>query len=437
MASTRAVVALALLCIVQSLPSAQVSTPAFADRFADSVGVNVHLHYDGTLYTDFELVRTKFAELGVRHLRDGLYDTGTTWQAYYDRHNALGAMGIKGVFAVAAPSVPEETLRTYPSRLSSSFEAYEGINEYDLSGVAEWPSLLRQSMVQLHALRDQPSLAKFPVYGPALSMSEAAFATLGNVSAYFDVANLHYYMAGRHPGTPGWGDGGYGSIDWNLAFAKRYAPGKAIITTETGYYDDPAVGDSAPPAIVGRYMPRLLLEQFRKGVQRTYIYELIDDPTPGVAARSGFGLVGADGSSKPAFRAVAGLMRIFSDRGGDGIPQSFTYTLEGGDANLRQMAFQRRDGTMLLALWIEAPGFDVGSRQMIVVPPQTVRIAAPAALPLARSYRWLEDGSVLEETTGAGHADLSVAVNDALTVLQFGSPRRAVPRRVENLRIVK
>jgi hypothetical protein len=27
-------------------------------------------------------------------------------------------------------------------------------------------------------------------------------------------------------------------------------------------------------------MPRLLLEQFRKGVQRTYIYELIDDPTP-------------------------------------------------------------------------------------------------------------------------------------------------------------
>jgi len=436
MLSLRAALALVVVCVVETLPTAEAPTPAFADRFADSVGVNVHLHYAGTLYTDFELVRTKLAELGLRHLRDGLYDTGTTWQAYYDRHNALGAMGIKGLFTVAAPNVPEETLRTYPSRMSSSFEAYEATNEYDLSGVAAWPSLLRQSLVQLYGLRQESSLSKFPLYGPALSMSAAAFAALGNVSAYFDVANLHYYMAGRHPGTPGWGDGGYGSIDWNLAFAKRYATGKPIAVTETGYYDDLAIGDSAPAAIVGRYMPRLLLEQFRKGVQRTYIYELIDDPTPGVPARSGFGLIRADGSSKPAFRAVAGLIRVFSDRGANVTPQSFTYTLEGGDANVRQMAFQKRDGTMLLAIWIEAAGFDVGTRQMIAVPPQTVRITAPAALPLARSYRWLEDGNVLEDTTGAGQANVSLAINDALTVLQFGSPRRAVPRQVRNLRIV-
>jgi len=65
-----------------------------------------------------------------------------------------------------------------------------------------------------------------------------------------------------------------------------------------------------------------------------------------------------------------------------------------------------------------------------------VRITAPAALPLARSYRWLEDGNVLEDTTGAGQANVSLAINDALTVLQFGSPRRAVPRQVRNLRIV-
>ena len=428
MSSLRAALALVLACVVESLPRAEVSTPPFADRFADSVGVNVHMHYAGTLYTNFELVRARFAELGVRHLRDGLYDNGTTWQEYYDRHNALGAMGIKGLFTVAAPSVPEETLRNFPSRTSSSFEGYEATNEYDLTGGAAWPSLLRQSLVQLHALREQPSLSKFPLYGPALSMSAAAFAALGNVSAYYDVANLHYYMAGRHPGTPGWGDGGYGSIDWNLAFARRYAPGKTIVTTETGYYDDPAIGDSAPPAIVGRYMPRLLLEQFRKGVTRSYIYELIDDPTPGVAGRSGFGLIGADGSSKPAFRAVAGLIRVFSDRGADVTRQSFTYTLEGGDTNVRQLAFQKRDGTLLLAVWIEAAGFDVGNRQMIAVPPQTVRISAPAGLPLARSYRWLEDGNVLEDTTAAGQANLNVTVNDALTVLQFGSPRRAVPR---------
>jgi hypothetical protein len=70
------------------------------------------------------------------------------------------------------------------------------------------------------------------------------------------------------------------------------------------------------------------------------------------------------------------------------------------------------------------------------VPPQTVRITAPATLPLARSYRWLEDGTVLEDTTGAEQVNISLTINDALTVLQFGSPRRAVPRAVQNLRIV-
>jgi len=65
-----------------------------------------------------------------------------------------------------------------------------------------------------------------------------------------------------------------------------------------------------------------------------------------------------------------------------------------------------------------------------------VRISAPPTLPLVQSYRWLEDGSVREDTTGAGQVNVSLTINDALTVLQFGSPRRAVPRAVENLRIV-
>jgi len=432
MLAVRTALALVLVCTTVSLPTAEVSTPAFADRFADAVGINVHLHHTGTPYEDFELVRTRLAELGARHLRDGLIDT--TWQPYYDRHNALGAMGIKGTF-IASPDTPDEVLRGYPSRISSSFEGYEAPNEYDVSGVAAWTSRVRQSLVRLRALETQSNLSPYPIYGPSLT-SSGAYEALGDVSAYFDAANLHNYMQGRHPGTGGWGDGGYGSIDYNLALARRYAPGKPIVSTETGYWDDPALPDSVPAAIVGRYMPRLLLEQFRKGVQRTYIYELIDDKESGVVARSGYGLLGADGSPKPSFRAVSNLLRIFSDRGTDVTPQSFTYNLDGGDTNVRQMAFQKRDGTMLLAVWIEASGFDVGSRQPVAVPPQTVRITAPATLPLALSYRWLEDGTVLEDTTGAEQVNISLTINDALTVLQFGSPRRAVPRAVQNLRIV-
>ena len=35
---------------------------------------------------------------------------------------------------------------------------------------------------------------------------------------------------------------------------------------------------------------------------------------------------------------------------------------------------------------------------------------------------------MLEDTTGAGQANVSITINDSLTMLQFGSPRRAVPR---------
>src|SRR5205085_9803106 len=140
---------------------------------------------------------------------------------------------------------------------------------------------------------------------------------------------------------------GYGSIDWNLALAGRYAAGRPVATTETGYSDDAAFSDSVPAAVAGRYLPRLILEQFRKGIERTYVYELLDFPTPGIASLSGYGLVRANGKSKPAFKALSNLLRVFSDPGPPPVATSLAYSLSGGDARLRQMLFQKRDGSFL------------------------------------------------------------------------------------------
>src|SRR5450755_2811128 len=71
-------------------------TPVSADSIAESVGVNIHLHYGDTVYGNFDLIRTLLIDLGVRHTRDGLIDT--TWQPYYQRHVALGKLGIRCVF---------------------------------------------------------------------------------------------------------------------------------------------------------------------------------------------------------------------------------------------------------------------------------------------------------------------------------------------------
>ncbi|MBV9334508.1 MAG: hypothetical protein JO243_01345, partial [Solirubrobacterales bacterium] len=46
-----------------------------ADAFVDSVGINTHLHYQGTVYdTAFKtIIRPKLLALGIRHVRDGAY----------------------------------------------------------------------------------------------------------------------------------------------------------------------------------------------------------------------------------------------------------------------------------------------------------------------------------------------------------------------------
>ena len=58
-----------VVCLFAAVPSAQTSTALLADRFADSVGVNVHLHHTDTPYGNFALVKKRLLELAVRHVR--------------------------------------------------------------------------------------------------------------------------------------------------------------------------------------------------------------------------------------------------------------------------------------------------------------------------------------------------------------------------------
>ena len=233
-----------------------------------------------------------------------------------------------------------------------------------------------------------------------------------------DFGNLHNYPGGRHPGTGGWGDNGYGSINWNLALIKRSAAYKPVVTTETGYWDDMATPNAVPESVAARYLPRLLLEQFRKGILRTYIYELCDSPQVGVAADSGYGLIRRDGSRKPAFLAVRNLLQLFTDPGPAVPVVPLDYTVAGGGEDLRDMAFQKRDGTYLLALWIESSGYDVDTRRTVPVPtaPATVRVGGQAGL--VRRHVLTNDGSFIE-TAGDGARTVSMPLSDTLTVLEF------------------
>ncbi len=383
-----------------------------ADRFVDSVGINIRLHHQGLLYQDnFPLTKQRLVELGVRHYRDVLVDT--TWTPYYDRHNELGTAGLKGVFAVHRPDTPVEALRRFPLLVGSAFEAYEAVNEYD-NGPKDWVRILNESLVRLHSTKESPAVAGFPIYGPSMAFSNR-LAQLGDVSRYFDYGNLHIYFAGRHPGTAGWGvtERDFPTYGWHLRYARSFFGGKPMVVTESGYMNHPAPADAIPQDVSGKYMPRLLLEHYRQGFARTYIFELADD-----GAKFNAGLITRDGAPKPAFRAVQGLLRLLADPGPAMTVTPLRYTVSGASPDLRHMAFQKRDGSYYLALWIERSAYDVPAKRPVTVAPATVGIAVAGGLRVVTVHRWQADGTVVPAAPAAGEP-AAFTVTDTLQVLEL------------------
>lgn len=392
--------------------SAGTSQPAAAERLVDSVGVNVHLHYDNTPYRDrFPLMKRRLLELGVRHVRDGLVDT--TWRRYYQRHNELGEVGIKGTF-ITSPDQSLELWADYPSRVKSSFENYEAPNEYDIKGRRpDWAPVLRDTLRHMHSLKEDPRVARFPIYGPSLT-SEKAYRQLGDVSAYYDFANLHNYYGGRHPSTRGWGPKRYGSLGWHFNLTTQYAHGKPIVTTETGYKDHPSEMNWVPQDVAARYMPIAILEQFRAGIVRTYLYELIDFPKSGH-----FGLLNPDGSPKPAFNAVQSLLRLLADPGPPFIPQSLAYTVRNDSGEVRHVVFQKRDGTSFVALWLAKQSYSQERRERVKVATQHVVMTVPRDVGQVRTHEWQIDGSVSTSPWSRALAMGPVPVADRLVVVEM------------------
>lgn len=409
---TQAATAANAFTFVAPAPAGPGETAQSADAFVDSAGVNVHLHDGNTAYGNFAAVENALKGLGVRHIRDGLIDT--TWTPYYDRLNELGRAGIKSDL-ITAVNQSAALLAAYPQRVPDSLESYEAPNEYNSSGDPNWSATLNGFVGLLHgAVKSGPVASQFPIVGPSLTQPDA-YPKIASAAASFDSANLHNYLAGRNPGTSGWGGGGYGSIDWNLALANTAWPGKPVITTETGYINDLTKANSIPEDVSGKYLPRLLLEQWLHGIHRTYIYELVDIGTQ--FTDNGFGLLHNDFSPKPGYNAIKSLLGLLTDSGPAFSLGNLDYKLSGNVANVHHLLLEKRDGTFYLAIWIEQPGYDVNARQPLLVAAQTVSI--DTAQPMKITRHWLDAGGNLQTSVlGTGQMQ-TIAVSDQVTILEI------------------
>ena len=389
--------------------------------FTDTVGINLHLGYDGTLYrTNFPLILHSLQDLGIHHVRDGLIDYGSGPSFYYTEYQELATQGIYADY-ITSIGQSEILMKAYPARVHG-MEALEAPNEYDTSGDPNWPATLRAFLPVLRdAVHGSSPMDGVTLFGPSLvnlnwpSSTGNSYAQLGPVSNLFDAGNLHNYPGGRNPGTPGWTPQGYGSIVFAISAARQTSPTVPIVTTETGYWDDTATEEYVPDPVMSRYMPRVFLEQFLHGINRTYLYALADTTLPG----DSYGLLRTDGTEKPAYLSLQALMHLLADNGAAYTPGKLDWSLSGAQSDLHHLLIAKRDGTFLLALWLEEPCWDVNAQTTLGVSSEPITVIFGVPVNVTSIDRWQPGGSMATTAMNTKSTTLRLTVSDLLTIVEI------------------
>ena len=336
-------------------------------QFTDSVGVNVHLSYLGTVYaTNFPQIMQSMINLGVNHYRDGLSENAPTVQ--YENAESLGQAGIVGDWLMDIHD-SASTIDSAYANAPDAVEAFEGPNEDD----AQVGSAMTTFMQLLNdTVRGNPATAAMPILAPSF-VDVASFNTQGNLNSLINFGNMHDYFGTFNPETGPWGAsfyncGKYGGIQFDTCLAQMVAVGEPVIATETGYPSGQGLSD----AIIGRYELRTLFNSLSVGISRTYLYELIDDPSS-----LNYGLLTDSFSPRPGYTAIQNVMSLLKDAS-FALPGRFYYTIAGQTQNVNHLLLQKSNGTFYLAIWLGVQSADPQNPSTAYnITPQNVTSARP------------------------------------------------------------
>src|SRR5687768_6922101 len=94
------------LSLAPAQSGAQELQPRDSAAFRDSIGVNTHITYYSTAYGNWPAIVAKLDELGVDHLRDGVF-ANPTWgpwnERYYRAVELAAAHGKRFTLGMGAP----------------------------------------------------------------------------------------------------------------------------------------------------------------------------------------------------------------------------------------------------------------------------------------------------------------------------------------------
>ncbi len=337
-----------------SAPQVVSSRPA--STFVDGVGVNVHFGYSSTSYGDTGRVLAALDDLRVRHVRDSLPTSANP--ALLSALRRLPAHGIsatlalgqtnRGVRALPAPRLVFDELRR--DGIRPDVDAVEPPNEWDMQGGEQWVEQISGWTRTFSGLLEKdPRWRDVTFVGPSTGRINRV-SDLPDLGAFIDASNVHLYTGGGPPER---------DLD-RLDEARAMAPGKPLWVTEMGFHtavEQPGRQPAVTEAQQGSYLLRQLLENAQNGVQRSYIYELLEQrPEPALRNQERhFGLLRPDFSHKPAFDMLATLMRELDDEGtsaGPAVPPApLDLTVATGGSDVQSLLFAKNDGSYRLVLW--------------------------------------------------------------------------------------
>jgi hypothetical protein len=353
-------------------------TTVSAQDLLGSFGVNTHSGvFDNDAYVNASLVIRSLDYLGISTVRDNYRSDGVPGQVL----QAMADAGIKFDF-VAGNTVATNgsagiqsfvnSVAAFASTNPGAVIAIEGQNEVDLFGTnyAGDTSLAAAGKIQQILYTDvkaNAALSGVSVYNMALGR-EANYASLGNLSAYSDYANAHFYAGAASDVATRFAN--------SISLAEKPAQGQGFVVTETGFTTSTAAAGIAVNELAQAKMTLTdLLMAYANGSEKSYVYQLLDTPTfvntvaTSQAAEKSFGLFNADGSPKLAATALHNFSTLLNDTGGTAV--NGTVQVQGLGTDGHTLSISKTAGGSDLV--------DLARRQLVQHRHQQRRHVAPEA----------------------------------------------------------
>ncbi|HVI09356.1 MAG TPA: hypothetical protein VND65_13795 [Candidatus Binatia bacterium] len=348
-----------------------------AEQFVDSMGINVHMEYAGTPYSDYPAINGQLRALGMKHIRDEINDTDPEFVRELLKIGTLG-YGVCGLIE-GGNDYPPLGARLQASavvpmiqNLRPAIDAIEGPNEPDdggfvYDGVAYPQGAIEESEDLWNTVKSSSEISDLPVLvmseGNAQDYMQLAAITPPPIG-YANFGNMHAYQGGRM--------GNYALRDWYIRYSRDLTGDAPLWTTEMGYHNNTHyLSDGEQQGVSERasaiYLPIAFLSGFDLGVARTFSYELMDEVNdPELTSGSGeghYGLLHYDGSPKPAYTALQSLIAVLRDSGPNFEPGSLRVTFAGAPKSLQAVLLEKSDGAYYLALWNDVPVYRPATTQ--------------------------------------------------------------------------